>query len=151
MLNDVMTYVRTDTPDFSTRLTREELRVFTAVQGETGVAAIVAKTRLDPELVKDTIVKLIARKLIKTAGGDAPELQVPAPSQTAAAWWAQRRAAEAFLESRLGRDEALPYVDQLHDCPSESAFTGTVRSLAKRLALVVDADVGRELLTFLDT
>ena len=151
MLATAMTYTRTDTPDFSTRLTREEPRVFTAVQGETAVAAIVTKTKLDLELVKDTIVKLIACKLIKTAGGDAPQIQVPAPSQTAAAWLAQRRFAEAFLVSRMGRDKALPYVAQLHDCTSEGAFAGTVRALAKRLALVVDADVGRELLTFLDT
>ena len=53
MLNEAMTYIRTDTTDFSTRLSREELRVFTAVQGETGVAAIVAKTRLDPAQVAD--------------------------------------------------------------------------------------------------
>lgn len=151
MLKTAMLYVRTDTPDFSTRLSREELRVFTAVQGETGIDAIVTKTKLDPELVKDTIVKLIARKLIRTAGGDTHQTQVPAPSQTATAWLAQRRSAEAFLEFRLGRDKALPYVAQLHDCTSEGAFAGTVRSLAKRLALVVDANVGRELLALLDT
>ena len=150
MLDEVMTYTRTDTPDFSTRLSREELRVFTAVQGETGVAAIVAKTRLDPAQVADAVAKLIARKLIRSVDGDVPQLSPVAPAQTAVAWLARCRAAEAFLESRMGRDRALPYVTQLHDCTSEGAFADTVRSLAKRLSLIVDAGVGDDLLSFLE-
>ena len=151
MLNEVMIYTRTDTPDFSTRLTREELRVFTAVQGETGVAAIVTKTRLDFDVVQDAIAKLIARKLIRSADGHVPRPPDPvAPAQTAVAWLAQRQAAEAFLASRLGGDKALPYVAQLHDCTSEGAFAGTVRALAKRLSLIVDTSVGDDLLSFLE-
>lgn len=151
MLNGVMTYTRTDTPDFSTRLSRDELRVFTAVQGETGVAAIVAKTRLNSGLVEDTLAKLVARKLIRPAGGDITQPQVgPASPPTAAAWAAQRRSAEAYLESRLGGDKALPYVARLRDCGDEQAFADAVRSLAKRLSLIVDANAGRELLAFLE-
>ena len=67
-----MAHTRTDTPDFSTRLSREELRVFTAVQGETALAAVVAKTRLERDVVEGAITKLVARKLLKTAGRGYP-------------------------------------------------------------------------------
>ncbi len=152
MLNEVMTYTRTDTPDFSTRLSREELRVFTAVQGEVSAAAIVAKTRLEPALVEDTIAKLVARKLIRLADGNTTQPQVghAPPSQVASAWLERRRSAEAFLQTRVGGGKALPYIAQLQDCGSEQAFADTVRALAKRLSLIVDADIGKELLTFLD-
>ncbi len=152
MLNEAMTYTRTDTPDFSTRLSREELRVFTAVQGETSVAAIVAKTRLDADRVENAIAGLVARKLIRPAGDNAVRPQVGAADsqQPATAWSAQRRSAEAYLESRLGGDKALPYVAQLRDCGDEQAFADAVRALAKRLSLIVDVNVGRELLAVLD-
>ena len=54
------------------------------------------------------------------------------------------------LALRLGGDKARPYVAQLRDCGDEQAFADAVRSLAKRLSLIVDADAGRELLTFLE-
>ena len=86
MLNEVLIYTRTDAPDFSTRLSREELRVFTAVQGEMSFAAIVAKTRLESELVEEALAKLVGRKLIRPKGGDVPQSQVgPASPPTAAA------------------------------------------------------------------
>ena len=150
MLATAMTYTRTDTPDFSTRLTREEPRVFTAVQGETGVAAIVAKTRLEPEQVEAALAGLVGRKLIRRAGGDAPEARAgnPSPSPTPPAWHGRRASAEAFLLARLGGDRAGAYIAQLRACSSEAAFAEVLGSLSKRLALIVDAHVGAELLTF---
>lgn len=152
MLAEAMTYTRTDTPDFSTRLSRDELRVFTAVQGETAFAAIVTKTRLEPGVAEEAVAKLVARKLLKPVDGDAPQPQVRfvPPAQAASAWLERRRSAEAFLQARVGGDKALPYVAQLQNCGSEQAFADTVRALAKRLSLIVDANIGKELLTFLD-
>lgn len=121
-------------------------------RGETALAAIIAKTRFAPGVVEDAIAKLVARRLIKVAGGDAsqPQASPTVPLQTATAWLARRRDAEALLESRLGRGKALPYVTQLHDCGGERAFAELMGSLAKRLSLIVNADVGRELLALLD-
>ena len=152
MLNEAMTYTRTDTPDFSTRLTREELRVFTAVQGETGVAAIVAKTRLETKLVEEALAKLVDRKLIRPAGGDSSRPRVgAAPSpRMVMAWMGQRDAAVAFLHARVGGDKGESYGAQLRNCDSEQGYADTLRALAKRISLVVDAGVAKELLGFLD-
>lgn len=147
-----MTYIRTDTPDFSTRLSREELRVFTAVKGETGVAEIAAKTRLTPELVEEALTKLVGRKLIRQVDGAATAgfSDTPTPAPATPAWQGRREAAEAFLLARLGGDRAGVYIAQLRACGSEEAFTEVLGSLAKRLALIVDAHVGAELLAFSD-
>ena len=153
MLAQVMLYSRTDTPDFSTRLSREELQVFTAVRGEVSVAAIVAKTRLEPALVEDTLAKLVARKLIRPAGdGNAPQAQVGSapPPRTAVAWMRRRSAAERFLHARVGGDKAQTYSAQLRDCGSEQAYADTLSALAKRISLIVDAGVAEELLGFLE-
>ena len=151
MLTKAMTYVRTDTPDFSTRLTREELRVFTAVQGETGVAAIVTKTRLAAAQVEDAVAKLVARRLLRPADSNTTQPQIGAPPpRTVAAWTRQREAAVGFLQSRVGGDKAEIYSAQLRDCDSEGAYADILRALARRIALVVDVGVAKELLTFLD-
>ena len=151
MLNEVMTYTRTDTPDFSTRLSREELRVFTAVQGETGVAAIVAKTQLESAQVADAVAKLIARRLLRPADGNTTQPQIGAPTPwTVAAWTRQRDRAEAFLHARIGGGKAEIYGAQLRNCDSGEAYADTLSALAKRISLVVDAGVAKELLGFLD-
>ena len=146
-----MTYVRTATPDFSVPLNRDELRVFTAIRGETSFDAVVAKTEFDYQLVKNVIAALVARGLIVPAGGNPqPQADSVASPQPSASWLEQRRAVEAFLHSRVGADKAEAYLTQLQGCTNEQAFVETTRSLAKRLALIVDADVGEQLLALLN-
>ena len=153
-LTKAMTYIRSSTPDFSTPLSREELRVFTAIRGETSFDAVVVKTGLDHELIEDVIANLIARGLI-VPSGNVPQPPKPVVASQPAThlathWSEQRGAVERFLRSRVGGSKAETYITQLQNCASEEVFVENTRSIARRLALIVDASVGEQLLALLD-
>lgn len=155
-----MTYSRSRTLDLSVPLSREELKVFTSVRGETSLDAVVVKTRLDANVVEAVIEQLLARDLlVRTEGetsGPSPLQPAPQPStahalETSTSWLAQRRAVEAFLLSAVDGERAGIYVAQLQDCADEKMFVETTRSIAKRLELIVDTGVSEQLLTHLES
>lgn len=155
-----MTYNRSRTLDLSVPLSREELKVFTSVRGETSLDAVVVKTRLDANVVEAVIERLLARELlVRTEGetsGRSPLQPAPQPStahapETSTSWLAQRRAVEAFLLSAVDGERAGIYVAQLQDCADEKMFVETTRSIARRLELIVDTGVSEQLLTHLES
>ncbi len=161
-----MTYTRSGTPDFSVPLSREELRVFTAIRGETSLEAVLAKTRLEDALVKHTVASLVTRGLIVSSALKATQSPKILPVHTgpihtgpvhaepvrtdsprAALRWAERYGAvEQLLRARVGGRKAEAYIDQLQNCANEQTFVENARTIARRVALIVDADVGKELL-----
>ena len=164
-LTEVMTYTRSSAPDFSVPLSREELKVFTSVRGETSLDAVVLKTRLGSGLVTAALTNLIAKGLIVQLGkgvnsdvdGKVSAFQPQASSQTATApktapsWLAQRQAVEDFLVLAMGGGKARTYVTQLQNCTDEEMFAENAQAIANRLSLIVDVGVGKKLLTLLES
>lgn len=153
-----MTYIRSDKPNLTTPLSREELRVFTSVRDETSLETIIAKSKLDEGLVKDVLMNLMARGLVfqanetvqtQAASTVTPETSTVTP-ETSERWLEQRQAVENFLRARLGEKKATSYIARLQDCANQKAFIAETQSIAKSLALVVNAKVGEQLLAALN-
>ena len=141
------------------RLSREELRVFTACREAISLENLVAKTKLQQDQIISVINTFVSEGLMAKFGSleDAHQTSFEKPSVVATSTTKVnnptnelRQRIESFLVARLPSTKSQKFIEQFHTCSNESELKETTRVVAKKISLIVNASVGKELLSLID-
>lgn len=161
-----MFYQRIDPLPITRRLTREELRVFTACRSKVAFETIINKTRLEQSQVIKVINTFLAEGLMSKfnfleSSNTQKEIseqykveslpkKIPLKSDGQGNAKELLERLESILVARLPMKKVTGYIKQLRACSSEQELRAEARTISKKIALIVNASAGKELLSLLD-
>ncbi len=159
-----MFYKRADLLPLTRRLTREELRIITACRNKVDLETIVNKTKLEQTQVIKVMNSFITEGLIRpftSLGEDqVTSLKKPRvenlPEEPSSKINKESKVdellerLESILIARLPEKKAKGYIEELHLCSSEEDLRAKAQAISKKIALIVNASAGKELMLLLD-
>ena len=155
MYKEEKTYFKRSDKLRSRLLSKEELNVYLSCRQAVQIRDLVSVTGLDTSQVKIILDNLVLEKLIVLIdhldNKDGNSLKKPdATSGKTTAFYKLCEELESFLTVRLPSKKAKDLLRELLICSSEFELKITAKRLAKKIALLVDSNVGKEMLELIE-